>query len=45
MAGCCRLAAASASARNRLTSSSLASVPLRIIFTATMRFRLTCRAL
>src|ERR1700676_880195 len=44
MFGCCKLAAASASRRNRATSSGPARAPARIILRATSRFRLDCRA-
>ena len=42
---CCRWAAVSASARNRIMSSAFACVPPRIIFRATTRFRAYWRAL
>ncbi len=45
MFGCCRLAAAEASIRNRFTYSGLDSAPASNNFTATIRSRLTCRAL
>src|SRR5262245_38961213 len=45
MLGCCRAATASASVRNRCKSSGDAWPPARIIFRATIRLRLRCRAL
>ena len=45
MFGWCSTAAAAASVRKRWTNSGVANAPARIIFTATMRSRLTCRAL
>jgi len=45
MFGCCKLAAAAASARNRCARSLPDCSPNKSIFTATMRPRLFCRGL